>query len=316
MLLTALLTMVLGCSETAQAPDWAKAKVIADKLDHPSAITTDDKNIYCVTGGTIASLNEGTSGVWKMPIDGGQPVQLFKGYQKDKNTVVLPDTFVLATDEKYVYFSAGYIYRISKDGGEPQQITAGTPTEMVLDNDKIYWHNYVGEGMKPTPIYSVNKNGGEVKTLTDAVNISAIVVDKDFMYWSQSDGIYKTPKNGGEKTKVYSAPASLSINGLIADNENFYFTQGNGKNALMKVSKNGGQATKLADEINHVFQFYVDEKFVYFINNEGTFGTSLNKVSKTGGEITKIDSGYLASYTIGKDKLFVTDIAKIYELAK
>ena len=84
----------------------------------------------------------------------------------------------------------------------------------------------------------------------------------------------------------------------------------------MKVSKHGGEATKIADEINHVFKFYVDEKFVYFIKDEGTFGTSLNKVSKTGGEITKIDNGYLTSYTVGKDKLFVTDIAKIYEIAK
>ena len=245
MVLTALLTMIFGCSETLKTPEWTKAKVIADNLDHPNAITIDDKNIYYITGGTIASLHEGTSGVWKIPLSGGQPVQIFKGYQKDEKIVILPDTFVAATDEKYVYYSTGYICRISKDGGEPEQITAGTPTEMVLDNDRIYWHNFVGEGMKSTPVYSVDKKGGEVKTLTDAVNISAIVVDKDFLYWSQPDGIYKTPKIGGEKTKIYSVTGDKNyIDGLIADNETFYFTQGNGRNSLMKVSKNGGEVTR------------------------------------------------------------------------
>lgn len=311
-----LLGVILGCSAMKKELEWQKAQILAEKVDHPQAITTDDKFIYYVTGGTIASLNEGTSGVWKMPLAGGQPVQLFKGYQIDKDHVLLPDTFVLATDEKYVYWSAGAIWRTPKDGGESEEITGGKPTEWALDETKIYWHNFGGENSPPTPIYVVDKKGGEAKAFTEPNITTGIVLDKEFLYWAQSDGIYKQAKSGGEKIKVFSPPEKQSVSGLIADKDNFYFTLGNGRNALMKLAKQGGEPQKIAPEINHVYEFYTDGKFVYFIKNESSFDTSLNKVAVGGGEITKLDNGYLASFTVGNDKVFVTDIARIYSLVK
>jgi Domain of unknown function (DUF5050) len=310
-----LIGLAIGCSQTAKAPDWPKAAVLAQNLDHPAALTADDKNIYFVTGGTIASLNEGTSGVWKMPISGGTPVELFKGYKKDEKTVVLPDGFVMATDDKYVYFSAGNILRVSKDGGEAQVITPGFPTEMVPDNDRIYWHNFVGEGMQPTPAYSVDKKGGEAKPLTGAVNISAIAIDGEFLYWAQPDGIYKTPKDGGEPAKVFTAAEKTDISGLAIAGDDLYFSCGSGRNALMRVSKKGGEAETVTDEINHTFPFYPDGDSVYFIRNEGTFGTSVNRVSKGGGPVTKLDSGYVANYFVRNGHIFIADIARIYDLA-
>ena len=316
MALSSLLAMILGCSGIGKSPEWQKAQMLADKVDHPQAVITDEKFIYYVTGGTIASLNEGTSGVWKMPLAGGQPIQLFKGFQKNERSVVLPDTFVLAMDEKYVYWTSGIIWRTPKDGGESQEITAGMPTEMLVDDTKIYWHNFAGEGMRATPIYSADKNGGEAKAITDAANISAIALDKEFLYWSQPDGIYKMPKAGGEKSKVYSPPEKHQITDMLADNDNFFIMQGDGKMSLFKVPKKGGEAVKLASEINNAYHFYLDETHVYFVRNESYFETSISKVSKSGGEVTKIDSGYIASYTVGKDKIYVTDIAKIYALGK
>ncbi|MEP6946197.1 MAG: DUF5050 domain-containing protein [Acidobacteriota bacterium] len=310
-----MIGLVVGCSQTAKSPDWTKAAILADNLDHPNALTADEKNIYFVTGGTIASLNEGTSGVWKMPISGGAPVQLFRGYKKDEKTVVLPDAFVMATDGKYVYFSTGYIYRVPKDGGEAQQITSGSPTEMAIDNERVYWHNFVGEGMRSTPAYSADKNGGEAKPLTGAVNISAIAIDGEFLYWAQPDGIYKTLKSGGEPVKVYAAPEKIDISGLALDGDDLYFTSGTGRNALMRVSIKGGEAAKVADEINHTFPIYAEGGNIYFIKNEGTFGTSLNFISKSGGQPAKLDSGYLAGYFVKNGHIFIADIARIYDLA-
>ena len=309
-----LLLAALGCSNTGKPVEWAKARVVADKLDHPAALTADEKNIYFVTGGTIASLNEGTSGVWKMPIGGGPPSLLFKGYKKDENTVVLPASFVSATDDKFLYFSAGHIYRVPKDGGDAVQITAGTPTEMAVDNERIYWHNFVGEGMAATPAYSVPKAGGEAKPMTGAINISAIAVDDAFLYWSQPDGVYKMPKSGGDAVKIYSAPDKQKISGLATDRDSLYFTIGGGKNALVKIAKSGGEPVKLADEINHTQRFFVDDANIYFVKNEGSFGTSINFMPKTGGSSQKIDSGYVASYFASKGKIYVADISKIYEL--
>lgn len=311
-----IIGVILGCAEAEKKPQWQKAQVFAENLDHPAAIATDENFIYFVTGGTVASLNEGTSGVWKMPLAGGQAIQLFKGVLINERKAILPDTFVLATDENYVYWSSGTIWRTPKNGGESQEITGGLPTKLALDEDKIYWQNFIGEGGPPSPIYSVAKNGGEAKALTEPLIASGIVVDKEFVYWSQSDGIYKSEKNGGEKLKFYSAPEKQNISGLIADKENFYFTQGDGENTLFKISKQGGEAVKIAPGINHVHKFYADETHIYFVLNETSFSTSLNKIAKNGGEITKLDSGYIASFTVGKDKVLVTDISKIYALEK
>lgn len=313
----ALLTFLsVACGENSKQPEWQNAKILAENVDHPAAIVSDDLFIYYVTGGTIASLNEGTSGVWRKPIAGGEPVQLFKGHYIDKDKVILPDFFVLAIDEKYVYWSSGEIWKTPKMGGESIKITNGSPTKLVLDDEKIYWQNFIGENGPPQPIYFCDKKGGEPKALTEPAIASGIVVDKENLFWAQRDGIYKISKNGGEKTKVYSATENQNISGLIADKENFYLAQGDGRNALYKVSKNGGEAVKIAPSLNHAYNFYADGTNVYFITDEGSTGSSLNKVSKNGGEVVKIASGYSSSFTIGKDGIFVTDISKIYELKK
>lgn len=308
--------LILGCSKTQKLPEWQKAQVLAEKQDHPQALTTDGEFLYFITGGTIASLNEGTSGVWKMPLTGGQPIQLFKGFKKSENSVVLPDTFVLGLDEKYVYWSSGAIWRTPKNGGNSEPLTNGMPTELAVDETKIYWHNFGGENSPPTPIYVAEKTGGEAKPLTEPVITSGIVSEKDFIYWAQADGIYKIAKTGGEKSKIYSAPEKQTISGLIADKDNFYFTQGDGRNALFKIAKTGGEAVKIAPGINQAHKFCADETHIYFVVNESSFSTALAKVGKNGGEVSKIDSGYLASFTVAKDKIYVASVDKIYALEK
>lgn len=314
--LALLLGTILGCSETAKKPQWQKAQILADRIDHPAAVTTDDQFIYFVTGGTIASLDEGTSGVWKMPLAGGPPVQLFKGHQIDERNVVIPDTFVLAADEKFVYWSSGAIWRTPKAGGESEKIATGKPTEWALDETKIYWHNFGGENAPPTPIYAVDKTGGEVRAFSEPVIISGLAIDRENLYWAASDGIYKAARSGGPKTKVHAAPENQFISGLAADEQNLYFSQGGGRNALLKLPKQGGEAVRIAPDVNHASKFYAAGNFIYFIRNEGSFENSLNKVASGGGEIVQIDGGHAASFTVGKDKIFVTDISRILALEK
>lgn len=310
--------MILGCGGIAKTPEWTKAKILAEKLDHPSAIATDEKYIYYVTGGTIASLNEGTSGVWKMPIEGGQPVQLFKGYQKDKNTVVLPNLYVLATDEKYVYFSAGYIYRVPKDGGEAEQITPGTPTEMVLDEENIYWHNYVGEGMQDVPINVVAKKGGAAQQITDRVKVTGFSIDKDFFYFSTPDGVFKLSKKDKTQTKIYSIDKG-QIREIVTDADNIYAAHWQGsKTQIVKINKKDNTANLLEQPIylNTTQKMQIDETNLYLILEKNVSDDLLVKMSKTSGEISEIDIGYLTSFTVNKNKIYLTDIAKIYEIGK
>jgi uncharacterized lipoprotein NlpE involved in copper resistance len=69
-----LILALLGCRSTSvsNSPSWTKAKVLADKEDHPSKIVTDGDAIDYVTGGTIASQHEGTNNIKKVSLqDGG-----------------------------------------------------------------------------------------------------------------------------------------------------------------------------------------------------------------------------------------------------
>lgn len=311
-----LIFAVLGCSETPKEPGWQKARVLAEKLDSPSAITTDGEFVYFVTGGTVASLNAGTSGVWKLLIAGGEPTQLFKGFRENENSATLPDTWVLETDEKYLYWASGYIWRTPKDGGESEKITIGTPTKMVLDDGTIYWQNFVGEKMPPVPLHSAPKKGGESKSVTAPLIATGLAIDKDFLYWTQPEGIYRMPKTGGEPMNIYAPQGKQTVRGLAADAEFFYFTEGQGIYDLMKLSKNGGTPIRLAPQVNTAHRFHLDDTHIYFITNYQTFGSALNKVAKSGGEVVQIDTGYLRSFAVGKDKIFVTDGSKVYALEK
>src|SRR6267143_3844082 len=65
-----LLLAILGCRSTnlSKGPSWAKAKVISDNEDHPSKVISDGRFVYYVTGGTVASKNEGTNNIKKISL--------------------------------------------------------------------------------------------------------------------------------------------------------------------------------------------------------------------------------------------------------
>ncbi len=297
--------------------EWANSKVLADKLDHPSAIAADDKFIYFVTGGTIASQQEGTNNVIVMKIDDGKSITVFNGGDK-----YIPDTHFLLVDDNYIYFSIGSLVRVPVLGGEIQKISvAGMPTDFVMDDENYYWHPFVGEGMKPAPFYSLSKKGGTAKAITDPrPSANSLCIDDEFIYWIQTDGIYKMQKKGGEITKVYSTPDKQITSGLQIDADNFYFTQGDGKQTLMKVSKEGGAAKQLAPAINQTMDFLVDNKNVYFFADEGSFAPiALKKVSKNGGDVVTMDSGnagWIKHLAQNKTHIFFTDISKLRSIEK
>jgi hypothetical protein len=311
----ALLGVILGCGGKESKPkEWHKAKPITDWLDHPNALVTDGQSIYFVTGGTIASRNEGTNNVMKMPLGGAgevaAPVVIFKGGE------MIPNTDAIAVDDKYIYFSANGLRRMAKEGGEARLLTqAFMPSEIVLDNENIYWKPFVGEGMPPAPFYSVSKNGGEPKTLTDPrPSGNGLCVDENFIYWTQTDGIYKMPKKGGNIEKIYSTLTGEISSGLKNDAENLYFLQGESNRNLMKMPKSGGEAKQLAKNVS---KFWLGEDAVVFQRFITSFGIALYKVGKDGaGEIELDRDGHVSDLIVGKNKIYLSDIIKIYELDK
>src|ERR1700753_2050876 len=219
-LMMSLLATLFGCGGGGlAAEEWDKHQPLTEDLDHPNALASDDKFIYFVTGGTVASQHEGTNNVMKMPIGGGAPTVIFKGGD------IIPDAEAMALDDEYVYFSADGLRRVAKAGGPATLLTqAFMASEIIVDKDNVYWMPYVGEGMRPAPVYAVAKTGGETKAITDPrPTANGLCVDDKFVYWIQTDGIYKTGKQGGSIEKIYSMPDSDISSDFKNDSDNFYF---------------------------------------------------------------------------------------------
>lgn len=307
-----LLAMILGCGGVDSTPkEWKKAKPLTERLDHPNALANDGKFIYFITGGTVASKNAGTNNLMKMPVEGGTPTIIFKGGE------IIPDAFAIALDENYVYFSGNGVRRVPKAGGAATLLTdAFIASEIVADKENVYWMPYVGEGMSPTPIFAVSKNGGEAKPLTDPrKTANGLCVDDQFVYWIQTDGIYKTGKKGAATIeKIYSMPNDGEIvSALKTDADNFYFLQVKSKN-LMKLAKAGGEPKQIAKDVE---KFWVGENEIIFQRRVSSFSTAITKIGKNGENQTELDTdGYLSDLTIGQSKIYLSDIVKIYELGK
>ena len=321
-----LLLTILGCRSTlSNPPSWTKAKKLAEKEDHPSKIVSDGNSVFYVTGGTVASMNEGTNNIKRISLKDGSVSIVVKGGK------LIPES-VLAVDERFLYWSdGGNIMRVAKDareGGESEKIIAGAPEpdEIVMDDENIYWLIWGGEGSPPLPVMFAPRKGGEAKKLTPAYpGTSGISIDHDFVYWMTGDGIKKIPKKGGDVTEVHHNLSKSPSLGLRQDADNFYFMQmnSNGYSALMKLAKKSGEVTKLAPSINHVFEFIIDDTNVYYfdeIPGTGSFGPiALKKVPKAGGDPVTLDqgkAGWVKYLAVDSKHIYFTDISNVYALAK
>lgn len=122
-------------------------------------------------------------------------------------------------------------------------------------------------------------------------------------------------KSGGEKTKVSDSGINKQIRAMTISGNSIYFVQDD--NSLYKLPKESNESYLITQNINSIQRFFIDEENVYFVGQKGSFGTSIRKAPiKLNAENTEIDSGYLASCYVGKDKIYVADISKIYELNK
>lgn len=315
---------LIACRSTNQpaAGSWSKAKVLADKEDHPSKIVSDGEAVYFVTGGTIASQQEGTNNIKKISLkDGGVSIFVRGGE-------IIPDT-TLAIDDKYVYWSdGGNILRVAKAGGNSEKIIpkAPKPDEIVMDDNNIYWLIWGGEGSPPQPLMWAPKKGGEAKPLTPKyTGASGIAEDENFVYWMTGDGIKEIRKIGGEVIAISNQSSPSPSLGLRMDDNNFYFCQmaSNGHSSLMKLSRKTGELKQLVPSINHTMEFVIDDANVYYfdeVKGQGSFGpVALMKVSKNGEtpvEIDRGEGGWIGHLAVDSKQIYFTDISKVYALTK
>jgi len=322
--LCVLLIALVACRSTNQGSvaSWSKARVLADKEDHPSKIVTDHEAVYFVTGGTVASQHEGTNNIKRILLTDGSVNVLVRGGD------VIPDT-TLAIDDKYLYWSdGGSILRVPKTGGASEKIIpkAPKPDEMIMDGDNLYWLIWGGEGSPPEPLMVAPKKGGEAKPLTPKyLGTSGISQDENFVYWMTGDGIKEIRKIGGEVIAISRGSSPSPSLGLRMDDDNFYFCQmaSNGHSSLMRLSRKTGELSQLAPSINHTMEFVIDDASVYYfdeVRGQGSFGpVALMKVAKNGGTPAEIDrgnAGWIKYLAVDSKQIYFTDISKVYAVAK
>jgi hypothetical protein len=315
---------VLNCRSINRpaTPSWTKAKVLSDKEDHPSKIVTDGDAVYFVTGGTVASMDEGTNNIKRISLSDGAVTILVKGGKQ------IPEA-MLAVDDKYLYWSdGGNILRLPKAGGTSEKIIPGVgqPDEIVMDSESFYWLIWTGEGSPPQPIMYAPKKGGEAKQLTPPQPpTTGLCLDGGFVYFMTGDGIKRVPKLGGEIVEVYRNPSTAPTLQLQQDADGFYFCQMDtmGDSHLMKLNKKNGELKSLAASINHTMEFAVSDGWVYYfseVQGEGSFGpVSLLRVATIGSYATEIDrgnAGWVKYLAVDAKQIYFTDISKVYALAK
>lgn len=304
-----LMLLALACSDAASGPDWAGSKRIAGKdkgLSHVSGMAVDGKFAYAIIGGTIADRNEGTSGLRKIDLESGVVTVMEQGERIPQS-----DQGGIAVDDKYVYWNAGGIVRMVKDGGPLEMVASesvGIGIDMAMDDEKIYWANHgyytSGKPPEPKPIYAVAKAGGTPQKFADGQMVPHnVIVDEKFVYWLTLTSIVRQAKSGGASEIVYETSGSEGLDELGQDADSLYFGH-RGPNesrwALRKISKKGGEPVTLV-KTYLLSPVAVDESSVYFFDEEGRSKMALCRISKNGGEVVRLDKGY-ASGAIAVDK--------------
>ena len=319
--------LALGCGgSSGPHVEWTKGKRIAGKeqgLSHVSGLVIDDKFAFVIIGGTVADMNEGTSGLRKIALDTGAVTNLENGEKMPQS-----ETGGIVSDDKYVYWNGGgNIFRIAKDGGKPEVVASesvGIGLDMAVDGEKIYWanHGYYSPNSPsvPKPIYSVPKKGGKVEIFADQQNVpSNIVVDDKFVFWCTPSSILKRAKVGGQPQVVFQATNNEGVDVLEQDGDNLYFGfrgDGGSRWALRKISKIGGEPQTLVKTFS-LRPFVIDDQNIYFFDENGMNADSLCKIVKSGGEVVQIDTGYSSGViTQTKKQVFFGSLDTIYSIDK
>jgi hypothetical protein len=313
-----VVTLMPVCVGACKSAAW-KARVLADKQDHPSKIISDGDYVYYVTGGTLASQAEGTNNVNRISLKDGSLAVLVKGGEHFPSPT-------LAADNKFLYWSEpGKIYRVPKTGGESETIVSdapGKPDEMVLDGENIYWLVWGGSGSHNLPVLFAKKTGGPTQSLaTGQEGYSGLCVGRDSVYWISATGIRKVAKTGGADTFLYRNPNQGPMSDMVQDAENLFYAQMDNRDnwVLMKISKQGGEPTKLAPSVSEVMQFVADDTSIYYFDRETTSDYALRKVSINGGEPVTLDRGadsWNKFLAVDKKQVYFTTIGEVHATPK
>jgi hypothetical protein len=148
---------------------------------------------------------------------------------------------------------------------------------------KIYSTGTVAGGAGaggPGPIYA-----WQLIVSTSGSNISKILSDSTKIYWQDSSGIYRAPRNGGTSTKIgFSNRTLLAVDGSVLWVQR---DDGGGQYSLRTISTGTGspELTVATNTMPFASGFFVEDSYVWWVENGAADGYNrlrrLTKADKT-----------------------------------
>jgi hypothetical protein len=263
--------------------------VLASNQTQPIALAIDATNVYWVDKGSPGA-------VMQVPKVGGTPIALATN-EDGANTVAVDsgfvywghvagtgpnvsrvpigggatfaittaDTYGLAVDASYVYFSSAnrVIARAPKGGGSAMPLATGHFAEQIaVDGTSLYWME-----QSISSILSVPLGGGAASTLATGFSPLAIAIDAVNVYTTAWDGaVRKFALTGGPVTTITAAPTRMVA---IAVGPGFVYWSDDSNMTIMKAPIGGGPPQLLAANQQSPGALAVDSTRVYWVNVTG-----------------------------------------------
>jgi hypothetical protein len=173
--------------------------------------------------------------------------------------VVLADQqdmpYGLAAADGYVYWTAkssgpgeGKVMRVSRDGGEPQELAGGqgAPNRIVVRGGYVYWTDSTNPGAVRR--IAADGSGGADDVATNQDTPIGIAVDDEHVYWASNDGtIQRVPLSLADTEPPFAT--GVPKPGLLAIDEFYvYWTEYTSEGRVQRGQKSDGAATPIAQD--------------------------------------------------------------------
>jgi hypothetical protein len=250
---------------------------LAQAEDQPTDIVVDDSDIYWVTDTAVRT----------MPKGGGPPTTLFPSQ-------LHPTTLRANTTALYWRSDVGVggLFGGAKTGGQAVMLVGGQPSELVVDDDFVYWYDSVDKVVRRIGTAS----GATPVMFGTPLGLGVNAIDDYFVYGlsiGSSPRIGGIAKDDGTTTFLRPGdPPTTYLTLLAVDSASIYFptfTLTAQSSALNKMPKDPGDTTPLATGLDQPVAIAVAGDSIFWITS-GDSGPPgyLARIPSAGGPPLKL----------------------------
>jgi hypothetical protein len=262
------------------------------------AIGVDAKNVYWTT--VPEDGGDGTV-IMRVPIDGGNPVEVTSVLKPDGSTDDSPGGFAVHGTRAYWTTWTGTVMTSPLAGGAAVTLASGSALYssdgLTVDDANVYWTVHNGGTVMSMPL-----DGGTPVTLASGqAGPANIAVDATNVYWSTGveccagdNGVETAPLDGGAVTILTPNEGTF---GIAVNSAGVYWTEIS-SGAVMMAPRDGGAPVPLYSVQSQPLAIVADATRVYWVDN---VGGRVMTVPAAGGTATILASGQTSPWGIAVD---------------